>query len=110
MRDATGEGVVTISERRKGLRGQQEVQRLFASLDIDLDKLAAQGDRVWRTSRVADIRLEVKRQERLQLKLWLTQAEAETPAGMIHCVAFRQTRGRWYACLPLEDLVRLVDG
>lgn len=101
---------MTVSERRKGLRGQQEVQRLFAELGIDLDKLAAQGDRIWRIGDGRSARLEVKRQERLQIKEWIKQAEAETPRGMVSVVCFRQSRGEWYACLPLGDLVRLVDG
>lgn len=97
-----------VSERRKGLRGQQEVQRLFQSLGIDLDKLAGQGDRVWYVRNGESIRLEVKRQERARLWEWITQAERETPDAMTPCVAFRKSRGEWYAVLPLADLVRLV--
>lgn len=100
---------MTVSERRKGLRGQQEVQRLFQSLGIDLDKLAGQGDRVWYLKNGDMVRVEVKRHERLQLKLWLEQAASETPPSMTPLVAFRQSRGEWYACMPLGDLVKLLD-
>lgn len=99
---------MTVSERRKGLRGQQEVQRLFQSLGIDLDKLAGQGDRVWYARDGAAIRLEVKRQERARLWEWIDQAERETPWMMTPCVAFRKRGAEWYAVLPLADLVRLI--
>ena len=100
---------MALSERRKGLRGQQEVQRLFQSLGIDLDKLAAQGDRVWHLPNGKTIRLEVKRRERLELKMWLRQGEEETPANMVSVVVFRQSGGKWYAALALEDLIGLVS-
>lgn len=100
---------MTVSERRKGLRGQQEVQRLFQSLGIDLDKLAAQGDRVWCVRGGEAIRLEVKRQERARLWEWITQARRETPADMTPCVAFRKRGAEWYAVLPLADLVRIAS-
>jgi hypothetical protein len=98
------------SERRKGLRGQQEVQRLFAKLGITLDKLAAQGDRIWRTESGVTIRVEVKRQERARLWEWIEQAEAETPDGMVPVVVFRKSGGEWYAVLSLADLVMIEDG
>jgi Holliday junction resolvase len=99
---------MTVSERRKGLRGQQEVQRIFRDAGIDLDKLAAQGDRLMHNANGMLLHIEVKRQERLQLKEWLRQADRERPPGAVPVVAFRQSRGEWYACLPLTDLVALT--
>jgi hypothetical protein len=55
------------------------------------------------------IHSEVKRQERMKLWEWLAQAEKEAPANAIPVVSFRRTRGRWYACLPLEDLAELLS-
>ena len=101
--------VVPVSERRKGLRGQQEVQRLFADLGIDLDKLAAQGDRLWRTSSGQEVRLEVKRQERARLWEWIDQAEAETPTGVISSVTFRAARRPWYTVLRTDALIGLAS-
>ena len=98
-----------VSERRKGLRGQQEVQRLFAAVGIDLDKLAAQGDRVWTTARGLKLRLEVKRQERARLWEWIEQAEAETPPAMVPVVVFRKNGQEWYAVLRLDHLIQAVE-
>jgi ABC-type lipoprotein release transport system permease subunit len=101
---------VTVSERRKGLRGQQEVQRLFRDHGIVLDKLSAQGDRLMHRANGGLLHIEVKRQERLQLKQWIEQADAEAAPGAIAVVAWRQSREQWRADLALTDLLRLVSG
>lgn len=97
-----------VSERRKGLRGQQEVQRLFRAHGIELDKLAAQGDRIMHRVGGALLHIEVKRQERLQLKQWIAQADEEAAPGAIAVVAWRQSRGEWRADVSLSDLLALV--
>jgi hypothetical protein len=100
---------VTVSERRKGLRGQQEVQRLMRAAGLELRKLGGEGDATVAVANGVTLHIETKRQERLQLKEWLRQAKAEAPRGAVPVVVFRQSRGEWYACLPLADLVELVE-
>ncbi len=96
-------------ERRKGLRGQQQVQRLFSALGFDHDKLAGQGDRVWYTPRGHSVRLEVKYQpQRTRLPAWIKQSEAETPPDMIPCVVWKHD-GRWRIDMDAEDLIGLVQ-
>ena len=99
---------MTVSERRKGLRGQQQVSRLFASFGFYLDKLAGQGDRVFYAPRGQTVRLEVKNQtERTRLPSWIAQSEAETPAHMIPAVVWTHN-GRWRLDIDAEDFLELV--
>ena len=72
---------MTVSERRKGLRGQQEVQRAFAAAGIGFRRLAGQGDALVGKANAGKLHLEVKRQERLQLPMWLRQAR-ESSLGL----------------------------
>lgn len=54
------------------------------------------------------LHVEVKRQERLRIPEWLEQARTEAPPGVPPVLVFRQSRGQWVACLPLDDLLRLI--
>jgi len=103
-----GVGRMSKTERQKGLRGQQEVHRLFRTLGIDLDKLAGQGDRVWYVKNGDAIRLEIKNQKRKQIDMWVDQSEAETPATMTPAVVWRRRDGRWRLDIDLEDAIGLV--
>lgn len=98
-----------VSERRKGLRGQQEVQRAIQDAGLTLRRVSHQGDALVDTSDGHRLHIETKRQERIQLPLWLRQAADEAPRGAVPVVAFRQSREKWYVCLPLEALLDLVS-
>lgn len=54
------------------------------------------------------LHVEAKRQERLRIPEWLEQARTEAPPGVPPVLVFRQSRARWIACLPLDDLLRLI--
>lgn len=99
---------MTVSERRKGLRGQQEVQRILRDAGLELRKLGAEGDALVALANGTRLHVETKRQERARVWEWIAQARDEAPRGAVPVVCFRQSRGEWYACLPLADLVRLV--
>lgn len=98
------------SSRRKGVRGEREVARIFEAHGFQVRNLEATGDHLIAVSDVAMLHVETKRQERLQLPTWLRQAEAEAPAAAVPVVAFRQSRGTWYAALPLEMLALALAG
>jgi hypothetical protein len=99
---------MALSSRRKGVKAEAEVARIFREADWDVRGLEGLGDWLCMYGSEHTFHLEVKRQERLQLPIWLRQAEADAPASAVPVVAFRQSRGRWYACLPLEALVELA--
>jgi Holliday junction resolvase len=104
------------SSRQKGVVGEREVARIFQAAGFDVRGLEGLGDHLvvpgialdrW-TNRALTMHIEVKRQERLQLPIWLRQAADEAPQGALYVVAFRQNRGEWYAALPLAQLVELA--
>jgi len=96
-----------VSERRKGLRGQQEVQRLVKAAGLTIRRLTHSGDALVDASRGHRLHIETKRQERPRPGEWIRQAQEEAPRGVMPVVAWRQSRGEWYAILPLKDLLRL---
>lgn len=98
------------SERQKGAAGEREVAAIFRAAGFDCDRtpnsggLRIKGD----LAGTVPAHVEVKRQEVLRLPLWLRQAREEAPAGVLPVVAFRQSRGEWYAALPLAKLAELM--
>lgn len=105
------------ASRRKGLAGEREVALAFEAASWHVRGLEGGGDhftvkmveRSEEYARTAVAHIEVKRQERLRLPEWLAQAAAEAPPGVPPVLVFRQSRGRWYACLPLDDLLELIS-
>lgn len=92
------------------MKGEQEVARIFRDAGMKVERLQQQQGLVPDLIVADDLYVDTKRQERLQLPMWLRQARTQAPKGMVPVVAFRQSRGEWYACLPLDDLVRLAGG
>ena len=99
---------MAASSRRKGVKGEGEVAAIWLAAGFGVRRLEGQGDHIVLLGNGRMIHSEVKRQERLQLPIWLRQAKAEAPGGTVPVVAFRQNRGEWYAALPLADLITLV--
>lgn len=111
-----------MNRRQKGVDAEREVAAVWKDAGLEVRNLEQSGDHLVVVPpvdvmgdlgyshglRAHLIHSEVKRQERLKLPEWLRQAADEAPAGAIPVVSFRQSRGRWYACLPLDDLAELV--
>ena len=100
---------MSASSRRKGLKGEQEVARILRESGSAVRGLESSGDWLVMYTDRQEWHVEVKRHERVRLPEWLRQAKDEAPAGTVPVVAFRQSRGEWYACLPLRDLVGAVS-
>lgn len=98
------------AERDKGARGEREVAALFRAQGFDCDRtpnsggLRVKGD----LAGTVPAHIEVKRQEVIRLPTWIRQAEQDAPPDATPVVAFRQSLGTWYACLPLADLAALM--
>lgn len=102
-----------MNRRAKGVTAEREVANVWKEHGLEVRGLEGTGDHLVLPRVVAGtppviIHSEVKRQERLKIPEWLRQAKEEAPAGTIPVVSFRQSRGEWYACLPLADLAELV--
>lgn len=103
----TGKG-----RRNKGVRGEREVAKLFESAGFDVRGLEGLGDHIatrGAAGALTAFHLETKRQERVRVPEWLRQCQAETPAGMVPLLAFRQNEGEWIAVLPLNRLLELLS-
>lgn len=100
---------MSATERAKGIRGEREVADLLRSFGMPVDRtvhnsaLFIRGD----LTGVEGYHFEVKRQETLRVPTWLRQAAADC-GDAVPIVTFRQSRGEWYAALPLRDLARLL--
>lgn len=97
-------------ERDKGTRGELEVAAIFRSYGFDCDRVPNSGGLRIKGDLYGNVpvHVEVKRQENLRLPLWLRQAAAEA-GHRIPVVAFRQNHGEWYAALPLDELVPMIQ-
>jgi hypothetical protein len=99
---------VAASPRRKGLKGEWDVAKLLRAHGVRVEKLQQQQGGVCDMTAADRFYVDVKRQERLQLPIWLRQAADEAPSGTVPVVAFRQSRQEWYAALPLAALAELL--
>ncbi len=57
---------------------------------------------------VQQFRIEVKRQERLQIDAWSAQVEACALPGQIPVVAYRRNGQPWRVCLLLEHFIPMM--
>jgi hypothetical protein len=85
------------------VRGEREVLQLLEARGFTVRGLEATGDHLAFGHGLV-LHVETKRQETARPWAWLEQAEREAPAGAMTLVAFRRSRSRWYALVPLEDL------
>ncbi|HZQ03703.1 MAG TPA: hypothetical protein VFA88_06770 [Gaiellaceae bacterium] len=93
------------AEREKGKRGELEVAAILRAHGF-----AARRDGRLDADLVHDLdgyHFEVRRRERLDLPAWTRDAESAA-AGRVPVVAYRRSRERWYAVLPLADLAHLL--
>jgi Holliday junction resolvase len=102
---------VGASERTKGVRGEREVAAVLRAHGLPCDRTIQQAGVFVRgdLTGVPGYHFEVKRQEVLRLPTWLRQAAAEAPAEAVPVVTWRQSKGHWYATLPLNELAHLLD-
>jgi Holliday junction resolvase len=99
---------MTVSSRRKGVRGEREVTRLLEAAGFTVRNLEGTGDQLVIARDGVLLHVESKRHERVRLPEWLQQAAREAPAGAVPVVAFRQSRKTWYVALPLADFIGLA--
>jgi hypothetical protein len=61
-----------------------------------------------RISELPDYYMEVRRRETLAIPAWCREI-CEKAAGKKPVLVFRRSRERWFACLPLDDFIELLD-
>jgi hypothetical protein len=57
----------------------------------------------------ADVHVEVKHRERAAIWEWIAQADAECRPTDLPVVFFRRNRCGWYAALPADELLALLQ-
>ena len=97
------------SERQKGLRGERELANLFRDAGLNVQQLQRNTDGHSDLLVNGRLYVESKRQERLQLWLWLRQALVGAPRGTIPVVGFRRNHDDWYVTLRATDLAELLS-
>ncbi len=106
---------VTAADRRKGAVGERELAAILTRAGFPASRNARNGVSAEDIAHaIPGVWLEAKRQETARIWPWLAQAElgarlSEEVTGepFVPVVAFRRNRSRWYAALPLEDLIHL---
>ena len=101
---------MSAMSRRKGGNGEREVVDLLRAHGWPharrvFDSGSAGGGDVQGPPGVV---FEVKRTERLRIHEALEQAAAGCQPHELPVVAFRRSRGRWYAALELDELLALL--
>src|ERR1043166_8433890 len=95
---------MALSERQKGLRGEQRAARAYREAGWDVRRLDGlvyfssfkKGERPHH--------VEVKNQKRLQVPLWLDQVRVEVTPGHVPVVVFPDRYGKLWLCQPVESL------
>lgn len=57
----------------------------------------------------ADCSIEIKHHEAVRIWDWIAQCEAAARPTETPVVVFRRNRSGWYACLPLDELLPLLQ-
>jgi hypothetical protein len=103
---------VSRTERAKGARGELEIAHILRAAGWPNAKRTSDGRAQTQRGDIADgpagVHLEVRRRETLALWAWLAQAEREAREGDVPVVVFRRSHSRWYAAVPLDDLLDLL--
>lgn len=96
------------AERDKGLRGELEVRHEFERAGFAVRGLEGQGDKLVFVVNGLTLHLESKRQERLNLPLWIRQAAQEAPEQTVPCVVYRRSREEWRIDLGLNEFLAIL--
>jgi hypothetical protein len=95
---------MSLSERQKGLRGEQKAANAYRSNGWEIRRLAGLGDFLAFKDGERPRHVEVKNQVRLQLPLWMDQVRAEVTPGHVPVVVFPDRYGKLWKCEPVESL------
>ncbi len=58
---------------------------------------------------IEGVHLEIKHREKTAIWEWLAQAEGDARPTDTPAVIFRRNRSGWYACIPFEDFLGLLE-
>lgn len=96
-------------KRNKGAAGERELAALLSDhLGFVVKRNLGQARDGADDLTVQQFRIEVKRQERLQVDKWSEQVEACAKPGEIPVLAYRRNGQPWRVCLRLDDFIPMM--
>lgn len=96
-------------KRNKGAAGERELAALLSEhLGFVVKRNLGQARDDADDLTVQQFRIEVKRQERLQVDKWSEQVEACAQPGEIPVLAYRRNGQPWRVCLRLQDFIPMM--
>lgn len=96
---------MSVSTRAKGNAFERQVAAAFERAGFAVRGLESGGDHLVVSLDGTVLHVEAKRQERLQLPIWLRQQERDCPAGARRGLVFKQSRRPLYVVEPFEQFV-----
>lgn len=97
-----------MNNRSKGTTFERDVARALEGAGFTVRGLESGGDHLAIGPDGRVYHVECKRQERVQLPVWLAQQQRDCPATAVPWLVYRQNRGEAYVTLKLADLLGLV--
>ncbi len=98
------------SQRAKGVQGEQEVAALFREAGHNVLQLQRNRDDLADLLVGGWLYVDVKRQERWQLREWIKDVTAKSPSGTMPAVVFRSSREPWGIWTPALDFAERMHG
>jgi len=96
-------------KRNKGAAGERELAKLLTDeLGFVVKRNLGQARDGADDITIQHFRLEVKRQERLQIDAWSQQVEACAQPNEVPVVVYRRNGQPWRVCLLLDDFIPML--
>jgi len=96
-------------KRNKGAAGERELAGILKDhLGFEVKRNLGQARDGADDITIQKFRIEVKRQERLQVDKWSEQVESCSKSGEIPVLAYRRNGQPWRVCLKLDDFIPLM--
>jgi Holliday junction resolvase len=96
-------------KRNKGAAGERELAGILKDhLGFEVKRNLGQARDGADDITIQKFRIEVKRQERLQVDKWSEQVESCSKSGEIPVLAYRRNGQPWRVCLKLDDFIPML--
>jgi Holliday junction resolvase len=96
-------------KRNKGAAGERELAGILKDhLGFEVKRNLGQARDGADDITIQKFRIEVKRQERLQVDKWSEQVESCSKSGEIPILAYRRNGQPWRVCLRLDDFIPML--
>lgn len=96
-------------KRNKGAAGERELAGILKdNLGFEVKRNLGQARDGADDITIQKFRIEVKRQERLQVDKWSEQVESCSKSGEIPVLVYRRNGQPWRVCLKLDDFIPML--